>query len=33
MRIVSANKYEFVMHDSAPNGMEYRALEIEYTRR
>lgn len=33
MRIVSPNKYEFVMYDSAPNGMEYRALEIEYSRR
>ncbi len=33
MRIISSNRYEFVMYDEAPNGMEYRALEIEYSRR
>jgi hypothetical protein len=33
MRIVSTNRYEFVMYDTAPNGLEYPALEIEYSRR
>jgi hypothetical protein len=33
MRVVSRNKYEFVMYDSSPKGIEYSALEIEYNRR
>jgi hypothetical protein len=33
MHIISPNKYEFVMYDTASNGVEYRALEIEYSRR
>jgi hypothetical protein len=33
MRIISTDKYEYVMFDTGPNGKEYRALEIEYSRR
>jgi hypothetical protein len=33
MRVVSTNKYEFVMFDTTPDGAEYEALQIEYTKR